>query len=70
MSGALPLPFRDPADGLPAKVQAAEDQPPPTVPAKEPHIPAPTSALATDPLPTSSSPPMPPVTADSAGSST
>ena len=58
--GAPPIPLRDPA----------EDQPPPTVPVEEPHIPASIAPSATDPLPASSAPSVPSVLADLAGPST
>ena len=48
----------------------AEDHPPPEAPIEEPHIPASTVPIATDPLPASSEPPMPPILVDSARPST
>ena len=60
VSGAPPLPLRDPV----------EDQPPPAAPIEEPHIPASTVPTATSPLPTSSEPHVPPVPVDSVGPST
>ena len=55
--GAPPIPVRDPV----------EDQPPPADPTKEPHIPTSIAPSATNPLPASSSPLVPPVPTDSAG---
>ena len=60
VSGAPPLPLRDPA----------EDQPAPEAPTEEPHILASIVPIATGQLPVSSEPPVPPVLVDSTRPST
>ena len=60
VSGAPPLPLRDPA----------EDQPPPAALGEEPHIPASIIPTATSPPPASSESPVPSVSIDLAEPST